>query len=555
MRSIQSKFILLTLICIILSALLVGGIGINRYTRGANNKSAETINMLAESNAAEINGIMGRIEQSVKVIAGCAEEFVSDPSLLSDQQYYNEYMDYLRPIMLNAAYATEDSVSVYIRLNPELSTSDAGLFYIRKGGESYFRLEPNTDMSLYERDEIEHVGWYYIPVDNALNGQPATWMRPYLNKNIDVYMISYVIPIFCGDQLLGIVGMDIDFTMLEELVDSIRVYDTGFAYLAEDDENFTIVHHHSLDIGTNAQDDNIVFVSVLDEYDVEIENGSLYDYEYGGVKKKMSYRRLNNDVNLVITAPVREINHDRNELLIQIAVLTVLIAAIFVVITILMCRTLIRPLRKLTAETKKISDGDMSVEIQTHTKDEIGVLADSFRDMADKLRIYIAKIHKLANTDSLTGAENKTAYDAAVDKLEAVIDEDTQFAVVVLDINGLKQTNDTKGHIYGDELINRCVEIIRYSFPSCPVYRIGGDEFAVLLLGDDYAVRSEYMSALDTALEEDRAAHGEIVGVLAAGIAEYRGGEDKCFADVFNRADAAMYKKKRAMKAEAEAAE
>lgn len=547
LKSIQSKFILLILVGVILSSVLIGGIGIYSYNIGANNESAEKLNMLAEYNASEINGIMGRIEQSVEVIAGCAEEFVADPARLSDPAYFNEYMDYLRPIMLNAAYATDDSVSVYIRLNPEISTSNAGLFYIRKRTDTYFSLEPNTDISIYERDDIEHVGWWYIPVENALNGQPATWMRPYLNKNIDIYMISYVVPIFCGDELLGIVGMDIDFTMLQELVDSLHIYDTGFAYLAEEDDNFTIVHHKALEKGTNSIDENIEFVSVIENYDVDIDNANLYDYEHNGVKKRMCYKPLNNGFDLMITAPVSEIDHDRNVMLAFMACITAVICGAFIAVTIIVCRNLVRPLRKLTEETKKIAEGDMSVEIQTRTQDEVGELAGSFRDMAEKLRVYIARINKLANTDSLTGADNKTAYAAAIAELEVFSGGDMRFAVAVLDINGLKQTNDTRGHSSGDALITRCAAIIRGSFNDCPVYRIGGDEFAVLLRGEHYDKRGEYMSALESAIEADREAYGEVYGVLAYGMAEYTS-RDKCYEDVFNRADAEMYSKKKMMK-------
>lgn len=547
LKSIQSKFILLILVGVILSSVLIGGIGIYSYNIGANNESAEKLNMLAEYNASEINGIMGRIEQSVEVIAGCAEEFVADPARLSDPAYFNEYMDYLRPIMLNAAYATDDSVSVYIRLNPEISTSNAGLFYIRKRTDTYFSLEPNTDISIYERDDIEHVGWWYIPVENALNGQPATWMRPYFNKNIDIYMISYVVPIFCGDELLGIVGMDIDFTMLQELVDSLHIYDTGFAYLAEEDDNFTIVHHKALEKGTNSIDENIEFVSVIENYDVDIDNANLYDYEHNGVKKRMCYKPLNNGFDLMITAPVSEIDHDRNVMLAFMACITAVICGAFIAVTIIVCRNLVRPLRKLTEETKKIAEGDMSVEIQTRTQDEVGELAGSFRDMAEKLRVYIARINKLANTDSLTGADNKTAYAAAIAELEVFSGGDMRFAVAVLDINGLKQTNDTRGHSSGDALITRCAAIIRGSFNDCPVYRIGGDEFAVLLRGEHYDKRGEYMSALESAIEADREAYGEVYGVLAYGMAEYTS-RDKCYEDVFNRADAEMYSKKKMMK-------
>lgn len=547
MRSIQSKFILLILVGVILSSVLTGGIGIYSYNIAANNESAEKMNMLAENNASEINGIMGRIEQTVEIVAGCAEEFVNDPLMLSDKDYFNEYMDYLSPILLNAAYATDDSVSIYIRLTPELTSYDAGLFYIRTGESEEFTAEPITDLSVYAEDDIEHVGWWYIPIDNALNkGQPATWMRPYLNKNIDVYMISYVVPIFCGGELLGIVGMDIDFTMLQELVDSLHIYDTGFAYLAEEDDNFTIVHHRSLPQGTTGLDEDIRFVSVIDHYDVNIENANLYDYEHNGIKKRMCYKPLNNGFDLMITAPVSEIDHDRNVMLVFMACITAVICGVFVAVTVMTCHNLVRPLKKLTEETKKIAGGDMSVEIHTRTRDEVGALADSFRDMVEKLRVYIARIHKIANTDSLTGTENKTAYAAAVAELEVFAGEDMQYAVAVLDINGLKQTNDTKGHSSGDAFITRCAAMIRESFADCPVYRIGGDEFAVLLHGEHYNKRNEYISALERVLEADREAHAEPYAVMAYGMAEF--GADDSYEDVFDRADAEMYRKKRAMK-------
>ncbi len=544
MKSIQTKFIVLILVGIMLSSVLVGGIGIYRYTMGANNKSAETINFLAENYAEEINGIMGRVEQSVQIIAGCAEEFVQDPSRLSEEQYYGEYMDYITPIMLNAANAMNDIASVYIRLAPELSTPEAGLFYVR--GDDGFAIEPNTDMSLYEQDDVERVGWYYIPVANAANGEYATWTAPYYNRNIDVYMISYVIPIHHRNELIGIVGMDVDFTMLQNLVGSIRVYDTGFAYLADD--NFTIVHHPDVQRGMQASEIGIEFKDVMGDYDVDIEDGSLYDYEFRGIKKKMSYRKLNNNVNLVITAPQSEINRERDILLIQITVVTFIIAAVFVLITALICRAMIRPLRQLTKETKDIADGDYIVDINTRSRDEIGILADSFRDMADKLRSYIEKINRLAHTDSLTGCENKNSYEKAMSEMEESIAAGTaEFAVVVMDMNGLKETNDSKGHYYGDMLISSCANIIRASFPDCMVYRIGGDEFSLILTELNYRNRDAYMASLDMALQLEQERSGDPWLALAVGISEFREG-DSSFKDVFTRADELMYENKRLAK-------
>lgn len=64
---------------------------------------------------------------------------------------------------------------------------------------------------MYDESDVEHVGWYYLPVQ----AKKAIWMSPYMNENINIYMISYVVPLFAEDGTsIGIVGMDIDFHRL-----------------------------------------------------------------------------------------------------------------------------------------------------------------------------------------------------------------------------------------------------------------------------------------------------------------------------------------------------
>ena len=56
-------------------------------------------------------------------------------------------------------------------------------------------------------------------------------MDPYLNSNINVYMVSYVVPIFKDGKSIGIVGMDIDFNKIQGIVENTKVYDSGYAFL------------------------------------------------------------------------------------------------------------------------------------------------------------------------------------------------------------------------------------------------------------------------------------------------------------------------------------
>lgn len=83
-----------------------------------------------------------------------------------------------------------------------------------------------------------------------------------------------------------------------------------------------------------------------------------------------------------------------------------------------------------------------------------------------------------SNTDELTKCLNRHAYEADIQKL----DLNSEWAYISLDLNGLKQTNDKMGHSAGDELICAASSCMKFAFASYgKIYRIGGDEFVVLL--------------------------------------------------------------------------
>ncbi len=151
--------------------------------------------------------------------------------------------------------------------------------------------------------------------------------------------------------------------------------------------------------------------------------------------------------------------------------------------------------------------------------------------------------NEMARRDELTHTKNKTAYREMERRLQEEIDGDGQpFGIVVCDINGLKVINDTKGHKAGDEYIKAACMLICRIFQHSPVFRIGGDEFVVVLMDGDYEDRKYLVGSLQRQVEENtRIGEGPIV---ASGISKFRRGEDRHVVDVFNRADSRMYEDK-----------
>ena len=158
--------------------------------------------------------------------------------------------------------------------------------------------------------------------------------------------------------------------------------------------------------------------------------------------------------------------------------------------------------------------------------------------------------NEMARRDELTGTRNKNAYREAEKKLQEEIDihRADSFAIVLCDINELKLINDTQGHKAGDIYIRRACKMICTIFAHSPVFRIGGDEFVVILTGNDFTNREDLIGELHR-----RVNNNLITGegpVLAAGLAEYQSLEDRSVEDVFERADTRMYEDKSKLKSQ-----
>ena len=168
------------------------------------------------------------------------------------------------------------------------------------------------------------------------------------------------------------------------------------------------------------------------------------------------------------------------------------------------------------------------------------------REEQEKL---LQSAERLMRLDELTGIKNKNAFTERVTEIDEMInsnDNVPEFAVIMCDINNLKQINDTRGHSFGDEAIQKASSMICSVFESSSIYRVGGDEFAVIVTGDDYTNRKSLLETLKTESEiNGRLRTGPVV---AYGLAKYNPRVDGSFQEVFNRADGRMYANKTELK-------
>ena len=231
--------------------------------------------------------------------------------------------------------------------------------------------------------------------------------------------------------------------------------------------------------------------------------------------------------------------------------------------------TLINPINRINTAAKSYNvenpehTHEIFTQLDVKLNDEIGDLAKSMKimenDVYNKIqeltqsKRFANQMSALANKDSLTGVRNKAAYDRAVSELNERImkNEAPDFAVVMIDLNYLKLINDDYGHDRGDAALIKLSSIIRETFARSPIFRIGGDEFVVLLRNEDYEDLDKLITTFNAKI--DNLDHNKYLlpaeKVSAAiGYAIYDRKNDKEVEDVFKRADAAMYERKHFMK-------
>lgn len=509
MKSIQTKIISLIIIGIMVSSLIIGGTGILSFEQAMNDDSEQILNLKCTEQSQELNHVLEGMEQSVKMLSVYATDNLESMSrLINDKKYLKQYTKKLRELGGTIANETDGAVAVYARFNPKLTSSKEGFFQVKDKETGEFEDTELTDISKYSSDDMEHVGWYYLPVDKG----EAMWLQPYQNDNIDVYMISYVIPVYFQSQLLGIVGMDIDFHYITRKVDSIKIYETGSAFLT--DKKYNILHSKK---------------HANDTWEKE---------------RKTVYHTLKNDMCLGVMASVSEINRNRDKLVAELLLMAIVITVIFILIARMIAKAIVRPLKTLNVAAKEIAAGNLSVSLACDSKDEVGMLSESLTETVNQLKNRIEYINELAYIDMLTGIKNNTAYAEEVKRIKENI-ESMRFALFIIDVNGLKTINDSYGHDYGNELLIHAAQLVARVFGHDNTYRIGGDEFASILENVDAKVCGEYEEKIR---KEQQYPVGEIKISVAIGSAVFDKKIDTSFDSVFRRADGKMYEQKSQMK-------
>ena len=536
MRSIRAKFILLTLSAIIAALSVATYIGVYSIKTLGKSDADQMLHLKCTTGAMNLETYFDDVERSVETVATLVQDNLET---MPDEQFVNE-VENVRHLFSKIAHNTNGVLTYYFRVDPEFSKEHSGFWYVKQSGREFQEHEV-TDITQYDTNDTSTLVWFTIPKAEKKGG----WLPPYHTENLGTRVISYNVPVYRHGQFVGVVGIEIDYGTLVSEVEKIKLFENGYAFILDAYSN--VIYHPQMD--STLQYGEKVAIDTPDA----VKGAQHVQYHCNGIKKEAVWRSLSNGMRLYVTVPWGEINSVWQGLISRtlFASFIILLLASFVMMR--FADRITQPLHRLTNAARQVADGNYDVVLDDTDDDEIGMLTRTFKGLVENTKANIDTLNRKVYIDALTAVRNKAGYGAYMQKIQDLLDNSAQkpeFAIGVFDCDNLKYINDSYGHDKGDIYIKKASQLICRTFQHSPVFRIGGDEFAVILENDDFRDREKLFARFRKERAEIRASaeHEWEQANISMGAAVYDPETDPAVIDVARRADKAMYENKRLRK-------
>lgn len=306
----------------------------------------------------------------------------------------------------------------------------------------------------------------------------------------------------------------------------------------------------------------------LEAYDKDgitfFENRTTFGDDYTGMKVLKDDETGEKVAALCVDFEADAIRAQIRENLLDILIIVVILGLVFATVFMLWAdRHLVQPIRTVEEDVAQLArkshtsrnpDAMVYSAEKIQTGNEVESLAKAVEKLSLDMRDYVknlvdqekelVRLNSMANRDVLTHVGNRNAYEQYVENLHLKMTEGhIEFGILLADTNGLKRINEEYGNDKGDIYLQKACRVICEVFRHSPVFRMGGDEFAVMLLGEDYlnrqALMDEAQSIYFKSLSDEKTPPWEQVSV-SFGLAEYDEEQDRMVKDVYDRADEAL---------------
>ena len=308
-------------------------------------KTRTTLDIQAQYAAADLTSVLAQIETTVGLYSGVLEDEFSLAGYRAEgDSYITDFRNEIAPLILTILDLFQDSVGSYFMLAPDLGSVPSQVWYNRgHHGEVPERIFEYPEPRDFNPDDPA-LDYYYTPIRTRL----PYWSDIYTDLDVGTLMISYTVPVFSEGQVVGIVGLDLSMDTFGEPLKPLQMEPNQYAFLFSAKEQ--MIYHPYVESGVYLDDFVDPDSSDLTEKFRSAGQTGTFEYRYQGKNKIMGYRRLDNGWFVGVTTDRDSALHLASRVQRIVVFVAAMVVLSAVVISIILVRLVIRPLRLIREE-------------------------------------------------------------------------------------------------------------------------------------------------------------------------------------------------------------
>jgi methyl-accepting chemotaxis protein len=406
MRSIKAKILIAIIACTVGAIMLSSFIISDKASTAIFNEAEERLNQQAQGVGLRIQEFVSGTELLVDNTVSTFGNSLELNKYQIETSYRSSTNKNFKNILGDVLMSIEGTKEVFFLFNPELELDFHQMSMTNVESEAVYN-KNQLDMSLYNVDEGAEIDpsaqWFFDVVehgDNLVESDlevTGMWSEPYIDEE-NQKVIAYYKPIYAYKNLIGVVGIRLDYALFGNVINSVKVYESGYAYLLDD--NYNVLVHRMYAEGDDLREVDEDYNSIIEA--MQATDSGVQKYTFEGKDSIVGFSRLKNKWTVVITPPLDEMlaarADMRNIMFLMMGVLT----GVAAVVAIILASALAKPIKGITELLSQIGDLDLHdderLDKLMKSKDETGVMANELDKVKSSLIEIVSSLKDLSGS-------------------------------------------------------------------------------------------------------------------------------------------------------------
>lgn len=409
MHKTRNTIVSTTIVLITLAVLSVTFVSLRQSTISVRTEAEKRLLLEAENLSNKLNLPLADVENGSRQIESLIKETINVQQFMDNNVYRQDYARQYGPIIRNIAadHQHSDVVAAYVFFNPELINQPYVISYAKPSDADTLQLMPQPPYDLFFETNPS-MDWFYSPIKS----KKGVWSKPYYWDRLGMKLLTYSAPVYVEDKLIAVVGVDISFFEFEKYVRSIKIFDSGYAFLISQDMDYLV--HPTLNTNEKLDQTNNGKYRFMAEK-IKTQNKGIFPrLSFQGIDKIGAFARLNNGFTVVTVVPQEEVFKTEKQHSLILIILSVLIGCLMSGLAYYISKSITTPLEEASRHADMLATRlvtDLPEELLLR-EDEVGIISRAMHEVLEQhtiamRRSYLELIQRLSQLgeyrDSETG--------------------------------------------------------------------------------------------------------------------------------------------------------